>query len=86
MITCSSLGKMRFEFAQHEIEEAVRNKRLLSMEVEFSLRCNLRCPYCYVSTSSKACFDNELRADEIRSAIEQAQEGGHGGHSQPRLA
>jgi MoaA/NifB/PqqE/SkfB family radical SAM enzyme len=37
-----------FEFSAEAIAQAVRHNRLLSMEIEFSLRCNFRCPYCYV--------------------------------------
>ena len=60
------------EFGLEEIKEAVENKRLLSMELELSLRCNFRCPYCYVP--DKEVLENELSLDEIFSAITQANE------------
>ena len=61
-----------FEFSNQEIEEAVKNNRLLSMEIEFSLRCNLHCQYCYVP--EKSVPENELNTEEIQSAILQAKE------------
>ena len=61
-----------FEFSPEEIERAARNSELLSMEIEFTLRCNFRCPYCY--TPDKPPVGNELADDEIRDVIAQAQE------------
>ena len=58
------------EFEDQKIQEAVKTKSLLSMEIELSLRCNFRCPYCYVP--DKETLDNELSFDEICSAIDQA--------------
>ncbi len=40
------------------------------MEIEFSLRCNFGCPYCYVGENSR--FDNELTVEEIQDTILQA--------------
>jgi radical SAM protein with 4Fe4S-binding SPASM domain len=62
----------KFEFSRSEIEEAVKNNRLLSMEIELSLRCNFHCQYCYVP--DKSVFDNELTFDEICDAVLQAKE------------
>ncbi len=59
-----------FEFSQSEIDAAVKNNRLLSMEIEFSLRCNFRCQYCYVP--DKSSFENELSFEELHDAILQA--------------
>jgi radical SAM protein with 4Fe4S-binding SPASM domain len=61
-----------FEFSEQEIKDAVKNHRLLSMEVEFSLRCNFHCQYCYVP--DKATFENELSFEELRDAILQAKD------------
>ena len=61
-----------FEFSAEEIEEAVKNGRLLSMEIEFSRRCNFRCPYCYVPGNSS--LPDELTEEEIRDVILQARE------------
>ncbi|MFA5087649.1 MAG: radical SAM protein [Candidatus Omnitrophota bacterium] len=59
-----------FEFTKKEIDDAVQNHRLLSMEIEFSLRCNLRCQYCYVP--EKQNLENELSREEICDIILQA--------------
>ncbi|MCK4401156.1 radical SAM protein [bacterium] len=61
-----------FEFAREEIEDAVCNSRLLSLEIEPSLRCNFRCPYCYIQENSS--LENELTVEEIHDVILQAQE------------
>jgi len=58
------------EFPSSDIEEAVNNNRLLSIEIELTLQCNFRCPYCYVPDSSVP--QNELTYEEICSAIKQA--------------
>ncbi|MFH0918400.1 MAG: radical SAM protein, partial [Candidatus Omnitrophota bacterium] len=59
-----------FEFNEAEIKEAVKNNRLLSMEIEFSLRCNFHCQYCYIP--DKSSFENELSFQELCEAILQA--------------
>jgi radical SAM protein with 4Fe4S-binding SPASM domain len=71
LVSCQAITP-NFEFSKQEIEEAVKNNRLLSMEIEFSLRCNFRCQYCYVP--DKSVFDNELNPEEIQTAILQAKE------------
>ena len=63
-----------FEFSRDEIEEAVGNARLLTMEIEFSRNCNFRCPYCYVP--DRAPLKNQLSRDEIRDVILQAKDMG----------
>ncbi|MDA8140191.1 MAG: radical SAM protein [Desulfobacteraceae bacterium] len=65
-----------FEFSQEAIAEAAAKGRLLSMEIEFSLRCNFRCPYCYVPTKEQ--LKDELTLEEIRGAILQARDLGAG--------
>jgi radical SAM protein with 4Fe4S-binding SPASM domain len=60
------------EFSPEEIAEAVRCGRLLSMEVEFSRRCNFNCVYCYAKDNSN--FEGELSVDEIRDLILQARD------------
>ncbi len=60
-----------FEFSQKDIAENCKKGGLLSMEVEFSLRCNFNCPYCYVP---EKFLKNELTPEEIRSGIKQAKE------------
>jgi len=61
-----------FGFTPEAINEAVKNRRLLSMEIEFGRACNFRCPYCYVENPKKA--PQELSGDEIRDVIDQAKE------------
>jgi radical SAM protein with 4Fe4S-binding SPASM domain len=65
-----------FEFPPEVIADAVRRGRLLTMEIEFSLSCNFRCPYCYVPTKEQ--MRDELSLEEIRSAILQAKALGAG--------
>ncbi len=59
-----------FEFSKEAIAAAVKDGRLLSVEIEFSLRCNFRCRYCYVPHESY--FKDELTLAEIQDAILQA--------------
>ncbi len=60
------------EFSQQEIVEAVREGRLLSMEIEFNQSCNFRCIYCYASDIPKR--NNELTKEEFFDVIAQARE------------
>jgi len=69
MASCQTIIP-NFEFSEQEIMEAVKNNRLLSMEIEFSLRCNFHCQYCYVP--DKATLENELSFDELKDAVLQA--------------
>lgn len=64
------------EFSEEEIQRAVAEGRLLSMEIEFSRICNFRCSYCYVPTKSQ--LNNELTREEIQDVILQAKELGAG--------
>ena len=61
-----------FEFLPEDIEKVRKSGGLLSMEIEFSLRCNFNCPYCYVGSESD--FANELSEEEIRRTIQQAKD------------
>ena len=61
-----------FEFEQAQIDQALREKRLLSMEIEFTRKCNFRCPYCYVPGTQPP--ENELTPAEIESVLTQAKE------------
>jgi MoaA/NifB/PqqE/SkfB family radical SAM enzyme/predicted hotdog family 3-hydroxylacyl-ACP dehydratase len=60
------------EFSREEIAEAAAHGRLLSMEIEFSLRCNYRCQYCYVGRDLNG--NVELSEEESLSAILQARD------------
>jgi len=58
------------EFSREEIAAARARKGLLSMELELSRLCNLRCVYCYAA--SGVPLEGELTLSEIYSAIDQA--------------
>ncbi|MCK9417883.1 MAG: radical SAM protein [Nitrospirae bacterium] len=60
------------EFSHQEVAEAVREGRLLSMEMEFNKNCNFRCLYCYASDSN--VNRNELSKHEFLDLINQARE------------
>jgi radical SAM protein with 4Fe4S-binding SPASM domain len=57
-------------FSGEEIAAAVARDGLLSMELELSRECNLRCVYCYASSGRK--LHNELTIEEIMDALGQA--------------
>lgn len=59
-----------FEFDSRTIARTATENRLLSMEIEFSLHCNFRCPYCYVPSAGELA--DELTVDEIRDVLTQA--------------
>jgi radical SAM protein with 4Fe4S-binding SPASM domain len=69
MGSCSS-PTSNFEQSLPAILKAVQGNQLLTMEIEFSLRCNFNCPYCYVPHADY--FEDELNPEEIRDAILQA--------------
>jgi len=58
------------EFTPEEIKDARDNNTLLSMELELSRICNMRCIYCYSSAGDK--LNDELSLDEIKDIIDQA--------------
>jgi radical SAM protein with 4Fe4S-binding SPASM domain len=57
-------------FSEEEIANAIRGRRLLTLDVETSRVCNLRCVYCYSSAGRKR--KNELSIDELRGVVDQA--------------
>lgn len=57
-------------FTEEQILETAAAKRLLTMELELSRECNLRCVYCYAE--SGRALPDELSLDEILSAADQA--------------
>ncbi|MBC2745386.1 MAG: radical SAM protein, partial [Desulfosarcina sp.] len=59
-----------FEFDRETITRVAAENRLLTMEIEFSLRCNFRCPYCYVP--DEGYLNGELSPDEIMDVLVQA--------------
>ncbi len=56
-------------FTDAEIERAIQNGQLLTMELELSHICNLHCIYCYAE--SGAPLNNELHFEEIIDIIDQ---------------
>ncbi len=65
--TVNTLG-----FGDQEIADCLERKGLLSIELEFTKKCNLRCLYCYSSAGEAA--KNELTLDELKSAVSQAKD------------
>jgi radical SAM protein with 4Fe4S-binding SPASM domain len=67
----TDLRKKRWgrHFSDEEIADARDNGRLLTMEIETSHICNLRCVYCYNRSGQKK--PNELTVEEILDAIRQ---------------
>lgn len=59
-------------FSDEDIQKCSDKKGLLSIELEFTKRCNLQCVYCY--TRAGKATENELSFDEIQSVIVQARE------------
>lgn len=59
-----------FGFRDDEIKLARENNQLLSLEIEFGSRCNLRCIYCYAGDN--LFRDNELELEEMFDVISQA--------------
>lgn len=58
------------EFSPQEIAECRSRNGLLSLELELSRICNLRCVYCYASSGTP--LENEISLTEILDVIEQA--------------
>lgn len=57
-------------FGQDDIDATRMRGGLLTMELELSRECNLRCIYCYATSGEQ--LDNELSLAEITSAVDQA--------------
>jgi len=68
-MTCIS-DHLGMEFSREEIAECRKRNGLLSMELELSRVCNLRCVYCYASSGN--ALENELSLAEIMDVISQA--------------
>jgi radical SAM protein with 4Fe4S-binding SPASM domain len=58
-------------FSPEAIAECLAREGLLSLELEFTRKCDLRCTYCYASAGE--ALAGELSLDEIIAVIEQAQ-------------
>lgn len=68
-MTCVS-DQLGMEFSPEEIVESRSRNGLLSMELELSRICNLRCVYCYASSGNP--LDHELSLAEIEDVVDQA--------------
>jgi radical SAM protein with 4Fe4S-binding SPASM domain len=64
------------EFLREDIENAVREDSLLSLEIEFNSECNFKCIYCYSADTNNSCSHDELTLEEQRSVILQGKEMG----------
>ncbi len=59
-------------FSREEIAACLAREGLLSLELEFTKKCNLRCIYCYASAGDP--LEGELTLDELIGVIEQARQ------------
>jgi radical SAM protein with 4Fe4S-binding SPASM domain len=75
MGSCSS-EPTGFGFDPDLVEETARAGRLLTMEIEFSLRCNFGCPYCYVPTEAQ--LRGEMSTEEHKRVLLEARDLGAG--------
>jgi len=57
-------------FSSDEVEACLRRRGLLSLELEFTRKCNLRCIYCYSAAGEPE--EDEMSLDEMKSVIGQA--------------
>lgn len=60
------------DFTDEDIAESLRRGGLLSLELEFSKRCNMRCVYCYASAGE--ALADELSLAELKGIIVQAKD------------
>ena len=51
-------------FGDEEIAQCLENKKLLSVELEFTRKCNLRCIYCY--SDAGVALEDEMSLEEIK--------------------
>jgi radical SAM protein with 4Fe4S-binding SPASM domain len=62
--------QLGLEFSPEEIKSCREKNGLLSLELELTHSCDLRCIYCYASSGEP--LDNELSLNEIRTVITRA--------------
>ena len=58
-----------FGFSAQDIGDCIARRGLLSMEIELTLACNFRCPYCYAGTNPNQA---SLTLDEVQDVVRQA--------------
>jgi radical SAM protein with 4Fe4S-binding SPASM domain len=68
-MTCFG-DQLGMEFSAAEIREAKARNGLLSLELELSRVCNLRCLYCYAGSGTP--LPNELSLPELQGVVDQA--------------
>ncbi|KPK02383.1 MAG: radical SAM protein [Nitrospira bacterium SG8_35_4] len=59
-------------FSDDEIKKCGAANGLLSIELEFTRKCNLKCLYCYTEAGKAA--QDELTIDELKSVVSQARD------------
>ncbi len=59
-------------FSNDEVKVCLERRGLLSLELEFTKKCNLRCIYCYSAAGEPE--EEEMSLDEIKSVISQARD------------
>ncbi|MBL7073037.1 MAG: radical SAM protein [Candidatus Omnitrophica bacterium] len=59
-----------FGFSNKKIESGLKDNAILSLEIEFESKCNLRCVYCYAGRDFLR--RNELEIEEMFDVISQA--------------
>ncbi len=57
-------------FGNDEVAACLQRRGLLSLELEFTKKCNLRCVYCYSAAGEPE--EDELKIEEIKSVVAQA--------------
>jgi MoaA/NifB/PqqE/SkfB family radical SAM enzyme len=60
------------EFIDSEVEEAIRGKQLLAIDIHMSNRCNFRCPGCYRDAGD--ALSSELNMNECKDILCQSKE------------
>lgn len=59
-------------FSNEEVAACLQRRGLLSLELEFTRKCNLRCIYCYSAAGEPE--EDEMSLGDIKSAIAQARD------------
>lgn len=57
-------------FSPEEIRQARKERKLLSLDIELTKRCNFKCIYCYAAREARP--EHELTAEELFAVIDEA--------------
>ncbi len=60
------------DISEQDIKQAIQKKGLLTIEIEPSLKCNFKCPYCYVASDNNNVKD--LSLNELKDVIVQGKD------------